>query len=87
MIGIKSLDKLPDICQMCPCFDVITVPYDGVSCCVPGGYVCQMCKAKRMILATAVALSNINDWWLHTERPEWCPLCEIEDNSRNEQTY
>ena len=76
MIGIKGC-QMPDICQGCPCFNVITA--DGKTGDEFKTMAFQFCRATGMDLKKTDTANEIPDDWFHTERPEWCPLVDIPD--------
>lgn len=76
MIGIKGFDKIPDICQKCPCFTTYVGKeqlYDVVV---------QLCNATKLPITKAWVCSNTTEEWFHTKRPEWCPLYEINEETK-----
>lgn len=76
MIGIKGR-SMPDICQGCPCFNVITA--DGKTDDEYKTMIFQFCRVTGKDLKKIDASNKIPNDWLHTERPEWCPLVDIPD--------
>lgn len=79
MIGLKSLDKMPDFCQMCPCFTT----YEQKNLTYNVGV--QYCNATKLPIKEALECSSVTQAWFHTERPKWCPLCEVKEERNTEE--
>lgn len=75
MIGIKGR-SMPDICQDCPCFNLIDLDeqIDVIEL-----IQIKLCRASGMTLGARDKYKKTPYAWFHTERPEWCPLVDIPD--------
>lgn len=83
MIGIKGLDKMPDICQKCPCFT--TYEHCDPIYDIRETIVVQYCNATKLPIKEALVYSSVIQEWFHTERPKWCPLREIKKDQNTEE--
>lgn len=73
MIGIKDR-QMPDICQNCPCFNLICLDeYMDKE----DQFWVKLCRATGITLGVRKALENTPSEWYETKRPEWCPLVDI----------
>lgn len=79
MIGIKCFDEMPDFCQSCPCFTTYELKKPTYNVGV------QYCNATKLPVKEALECSSVTQAWLHTERPEWCPLCEVNEGPKREE--
>ncbi len=66
MIGIEDC-QMPDICQDCPCFNLVRLEKFWV----------KLCRVRGKTLGTRTESEDTPIEWYETKRPEWCPLVDI----------
>lgn len=67
---------MPTTCQQCPCFGVSYLRDDANHM---FDIVVQQCRAHRQIIRMAYSVTDTDESWHKTKRPEWCPMVCIPD--------